>query len=61
MLEPLPTVRPPQRPASMLTRDLPARAARDWLAAGWADFRTAPAQGLAYGGFVVARVMSESW
>lgn len=61
MLEPLPTVRPPQRPASMLMRDLPARAARDWLAAGWADFRSSPAQSLAYGGFVVGLSYAVLW
>lgn len=54
MLEPLPAVRPPQRPASTLARNLPARTAVHWLAAGWADFRAAPAQSLAYGGFLVA-------
>ncbi len=54
MLEPLPTVRPPQRPESPLARDLPAAAALEWLHAGWADFRAAPAQALAYGVFLVA-------
>jgi uncharacterized membrane protein len=53
MLEPLPTVRPPQRPASTLARNLPARTALDWLAAGWSDFRAAPRQSLAYGGFLL--------
>lgn len=61
MLEPLPTVRPPQRPASTLARDLPARAARDWLAAGWGDFRAAPGQSLAYGGFLVALSYAVLW
>jgi len=61
MLEPLPTVRPPQRPASTLARNLPARTARDWLAAGWADFRAAPAQSLAYGGFLVALSYAVLW
>lgn len=49
MLEPLPVLAPRLRPASSLARDLPPRAARDWLAAGWSDFRTSPAQSLAYG------------
>jgi len=53
MLEPLPSVRPPQSPASTLARNLPARAALDWLTAGWRDFRAAPGQSLAYGGFLV--------
>ena len=53
MLEPLPTVRPPQRPVSKFARNLPARSAFDWLAAGWGDLRSAPAQSLVYGGFVV--------
>lgn len=52
MLEPLPTVRPPQRPASKLARDLPPRAALDWLAAGWHDLRAAPGPSLAYGVFL---------
>lgn len=53
MLEPLPTVRKPQRRTSPLVRDLPARAARDWLEAGWRDFRAAPGPSLAYGIFLV--------
>ncbi|WP_233417235.1 DUF2189 domain-containing protein [Halovulum marinum] len=53
MLEPLPTLRPPQRPGSSLARGLPAKAALDWLAAGWRDLRSAPAQGLAYGALLV--------
>ncbi len=61
MLEPLPTVRPPQRPASTLARDLPARAALDWLAAGLSDFRAAPQQSLAYGGFLVVLSYGVLW
>ena len=61
MLEPLPDIRPPRRPASRLARDLPARAALDWLAAGWSDFRAAPWQSLAYGGFVVALSYALLW
>jgi len=54
MLEPLPAVRPPQRKASPLARNLPASAALDWLRAGWADLRAAPGPSLAYGIFLVA-------
>lgn len=61
MLEPLPTVRPPQRPASRLARDLPAQAALDWLEAGWRDLRAAPVQSLVYGGFVVAASYALIW
>ncbi|WP_297771729.1 DUF2189 domain-containing protein [uncultured Roseovarius sp.] len=61
MLEPLPTIRRPQRPASTLARNLPARAALDWLAAGWRDFRAAPGQSLAYGGFLVALSYAVLW
>lgn len=61
MLEPLPTIRPPQRAASTLARNLPARAALDWLSAGWRDFRTAPGQSLAYGGFLVALSYAVLW
>jgi len=53
MLEPLPTLRPPQRPVSTLARGLPARAAFDWLATGWGDLCAAPGPGLAYGFFLV--------
>ncbi|HMQ91665.1 MAG TPA: DUF2189 domain-containing protein [Amaricoccus sp.] len=53
MLEPLPTLRPPQRPASTLARGLPASAALDWLAAGWRDLRAAPGPGLAYGALLL--------
>ncbi len=52
MLEPLPALRPPQRPASRLARGLPARAALGWLAAGWRDLRRTPRQSLAYGAFL---------
>lgn len=52
MLEPLPTLRPPQRPASTRARQLPARAALDWLAAGWRDLCRSPFPSLAYGLFV---------
>ena len=53
MLEPLPTLRQPQRPATTLARGLPADAALDWLAAGWRDLRAAPRPSLVYGAFLV--------
>ena len=49
MLEPPPVLAPRLRPACGLGRGLPPWAALDWLAAGWSDFRTNPAQSLAYG------------
>lgn len=52
MLEPLPTLRTPQRPKSVLARNLPASAALDWLAAGWGNLRRNPGPSLAYGVFV---------
>ncbi len=52
MLEPLPTLRAPDRPAPALARSLPASAAMDWLSAGWADFRANPLPSLAYGIFI---------
>jgi uncharacterized membrane protein len=61
MLEPLPTLRPPQRPASTLARNPPARAAFDWLAASWRDFRAAPGQSIAYGVFLVAVSYAVLW
>ena len=53
MLEPLPPLRPPQRSASSLARDLPARAALGWLAAGWHDLRRNPGPSIAYGVLLV--------
>ena len=53
MLEPLPSLRRPARPASPLARGLPARAAFGWLAAGWADLRADPLPSLAYGAALV--------
>ncbi len=53
MLEPLPTLRAPDKPASKLARSLPARAAFGWLSAGWSDFRASPLPSLAYGVFLV--------
>ncbi|MEI4264305.1 DUF2189 domain-containing protein, partial [Roseovarius sp. D0-M9] len=61
MLEPLPTIRPPQRADSPLARNLPARVAFDWLHAGWRDLRTAPALSLAYGIFVVLLSYAVLW
>lgn len=52
MLEPLPSLRPPKRPAVSLARNLPARAALDWLFAGWRDLSAAPGPSLAYGAFL---------
>ena len=49
MFEPLPTLRPPSRPDPAWARHLPARAAVDWLARGWADLRADPGPSLAYG------------
>ena len=50
MLEPLPSVRPRQRPAARpLARNLPARAALDWLAAGWRDLSRDPGPSLFFG------------
>jgi uncharacterized membrane protein len=49
MLEPLPTLRPPERPPRPYARGLPPGKALDWLAQGWTDFRESPATSLAYG------------
>lgn len=61
MLEPLPTLRKPQRPVSPYARNLEPRAALDWLAAGWRDFRTNPLPSLAYGVFVVLVSYAVIW
>ncbi len=53
MLEPLPALRPPDRPRPAYARGLPARAALGWLAAGWADLRAQPWPSVAYGAFLV--------
>ena len=52
MLEPLPTLRKPDRPRSVFSRHLPASAALDWLAGGWRDLWAAPWPSLAYGLFL---------
>lgn len=49
MLEPLPTLRPPEPPPLAHARDLPADAGLDWLVAGLADVRAEPGPSLAYG------------
>lgn len=49
MLEPLPTLRPPQPPATTFARGFPARVALDWLAAGWRDLRMNPLPSLIWG------------
>ena len=54
MLEPLPTLQKRAPVASPHARHLPARAALDWLAAGWRDLSRAPGSSLAYGAAVVA-------
>lgn len=61
MLEPLPVLRPPQRPASALARGLPARAALDWLAAGWHDLRRSPGPSLAWGLFLFLLSWAVLW
>lgn len=49
MLEPLPTLRQPDRPAPRFARGLPASAALGWLRAGWNDLAAAPWPSVAYG------------
>nr|WP_306268640.1 DUF2189 domain-containing protein [Pararhizobium sp. IMCC3301] len=49
MLEPLPAVESPLRPASSFARHLPANAALGWLAAGWRDIRRDPVSSVVYG------------
>lgn len=61
MLEPLPTLRPPNRPPSPHARHLPARAALGWLAAGWDDLRRTPAPSLAYGLFLTLLSYGVLW
>lgn len=53
MLEPLPVLRPPDRPPSVYARNLPAATAWTWLAAGWDDFRDQPWTSIAFGLIVV--------
>lgn len=49
MLEPLPVLRKPDRPAPRFARGLPAGAAMGWLRAGWRDVMAEPWSSLAYG------------
>ncbi len=49
MLEPLPVLRKPNRPAPRFARHLPARVALTWLTAGWRDLIAAPGPSLAHG------------
>lgn len=49
MLEPLPVLRKPDRPAPRFARGLPAGAALDWLRAGWLDVMRAPWSSIVYG------------
>ncbi len=49
MLEPLPALQPRLHEANRFALDLPRTAALGWLAAGWTDLRSTPAQSLLYG------------
>ncbi|MBK0328952.1 DUF2189 domain-containing protein [Rhodobacteraceae bacterium F11138] len=61
MLEPLPTLHPPAKPASAYARGLPARSAFAWLKAGWTDFATNPGTSLAYGVFLLLLSYAVLW
>tara|TARA_R110002167_G_scaffold9477_1_gene43192 strand:- start:1547 stop:2344 length:798 start_codon:yes stop_codon:yes gene_type:complete len=61
MLEPLPTLRPPKRPALAFSRSLPAQEAFRWLAAGWNDLCAHPGPSLAYGFFLVVLSYAALW
>ncbi|MEH6836000.1 MULTISPECIES: DUF2189 domain-containing protein [Falsihalocynthiibacter] len=61
MLEPLPTLRAPEKPELIFARALPARAAFTWLAAGWNDLRASPVSSLAYGVLLVALSYVALW
>jgi uncharacterized membrane protein len=61
MLEPLPALHKPLPVESPHARHLPARAALDWLAAGWRDLSRAPGSSLAYGAAVVALSWAVLW
>mgnify|MGYP006429025893 CR=1 FL=1 len=54
MLESLPKIHPRQRTPSPLARNLPARAALDWLVAGWRDLRRDPLSSLFFGAVLTA-------
>ncbi|OYX44089.1 MAG: hypothetical protein B7Z02_06805 [Rhodobacterales bacterium 32-67-9] len=61
MLEPLPALRKPDRPALRFARDLPASASLDWLKSGWDDLRAAPMPSLAYGLFLALASYVTLW
>ncbi len=61
MLEPLPAVAPRVRLHNGYARKLSPWAAFGWLAAGWSDFRSKPAQSLAYGLAVFALSVLVIW
>ncbi len=61
MLEPLPTLRAPDKPAPAFARALPARTAFRWLSAGWNDLRDHPAPSLIYGAILVAISYATLW
>ncbi|PWE31260.1 hypothetical protein DDZ14_13840 [Maritimibacter sp. 55A14] len=61
MLEPLPTLRKPDRAASSHARHLPARTALGWLSGGWRDVRVAPWPSLAYGLFLTLVSYAVLW
>lgn len=52
MLEPLPALRPPQRPAAAFARNLRPGVALKWLAQGFRDCMETPFPSLAYGGLL---------
>ncbi|MCC0047224.1 MAG: DUF2189 domain-containing protein [Defluviimonas sp.] len=61
MLEPLPTLRDPDRPASPFARDLKPSAALGWVKAGWSDLRMSPWSSLAYGLFLTVASYVVLW
>lgn len=61
MLEPLPTLRAPDRPDNAFARDMPAKAAFGWLSAGWRDFCASPGKSLVYGLFLLLLSYAILW
>lgn len=61
MLEPLPTLRRPNRADPPYVRHLPMSAAQGWLAKGWRDVRMAPASSLVYGLFLTLMSYGVLW
>lgn len=61
MLEPLPALRKPDRPASPHARNLPAGVAFGWLRDGWRDLSAAPWSSLAYGLFLTLISFAVLW